>query len=110
MRDATENKPKIYMSDIHLENYTDQYEGIQATSKDMIFMGGRETMSLDGTWYCAVDQYDTCLRQRWFRERYFDERGFSVPVDFSFDQWPTMELPAVVKDWDTMPIIMLILL
>lgn len=89
----TENKPQIYLSDIHLENYTDQYEGKQATAADAVFMGGRETFPLNGTWNYAVDQYDTCLRQRWFRERYVDERGFTVPVDFSFDTWPEMELP-----------------
>lgn len=89
-----EKKPKIYLSDIHLENYTDQYEGKQATATDAVFMGGRETVSLNGTWKYAVDQYDTCLRQRWFRERYVDERGFTVPVDFSFDTWPETELPA----------------
>jgi len=88
-----EKKPKIYLSDIHLENYTEQYEGKQATVADAVFMGGRETMSLNGTWKYAVDQYDTCLRQRWFRERYVDERGFTVPVDFSFDAWPEMDLP-----------------
>lgn len=89
-----EKKPKIYLSDIHLENYTDQYEGKQATAADAVFMGGRETVSLNGIWKYAVDQYDTCLRQRWFRERYVDERGFTVPVDFSFDTWPETELPA----------------
>ena len=89
-----EKKPKIYLSDIHLENYTDQYEGKQATATDAVFMGGREIVSLNGTWKYAVDQYDTCLRQRWFRERYMDERGFTVPVDFSFDTWPETELPA----------------
>ncbi len=88
-----ENKPKMYLSDIHLENYTEQYEGKQATAADAVFMGGRETVSLNGTWKYAVDQYDTCLRQRWFRERYVDERGFTVPVDFSFDTWPEIELP-----------------
>ncbi len=88
-----ENKPKMYVSDIHLENYTDQYEGKQATAEHAVFMGGRENVSLNGTWNYAVDQYDTCLRQRWFRERYVDERGFTVPVDFSFDTWPEIELP-----------------
>lgn len=93
-----ENKPKNYLSDIHLENYTEQYEGKQATAADVVFMGGRESFSLNGTWKYAVDQYDTCLRQRWYRERYADERGFTVPVDFSFDTWPEIELPVC---WNT---------
>jgi beta-glucuronidase len=45
-----------------------------------------------------VDQYDTCLRQKWFREQYTDDRGFTLPVDYSFDEWDTMELPAC---WNT---------
>lgn len=92
-----ENKPKIYMSDIHLENYTDQYESIQATYKDAVFTDGRNKESLNGVWQYAVDQYDTCLRQKWYNERYFDEQGFSLPVDYSFDHWPEMELP---KCWN----------
>ncbi|MCQ2520341.1 MAG: glycoside hydrolase family 2 [Lachnospiraceae bacterium] len=87
------DKPKIYMSDIHLENYINQYETKKATYADVVFTGGRTIESLNGTWQYAIDQYDTCLRQKWFNERYFDEKGFSVPVDYSFDQWPTINLP-----------------
>lgn len=91
-------KGKNYMSDIHLEDYTAEYECQKATSQDMIFCEGRKSVSLNGTWYYAVDQYDTCLRQKWFLERYEDEKGYSLPVDYSFDEWPTMELPAC---WNT---------
>ena len=28
-----------------------------------------------------------------------DENGFTLPVDYSFDKWPTMELPSC---WNTM--------
>ena len=82
-----------YMSDIHLEDYTGEYESPQATSRDLIFTGGRDVTSLNGLWHYAVDQYDTCLRQKWFLERYTDSRGFTLPVDYSFDEWETMELP-----------------
>lgn len=91
-------KPKIYMSDIHLEDYTQQYEGKQATADTMIFDGGRKREALDGEWQYAVDQYDTCLRQKWFLERYYDADGYTVPLDYSFDEWPTMQLPAC---WNT---------
>lgn len=91
-------KPKIYMSDIHLEDYTEQYEGKQATAATMVFDGGRTRESLNGQWHYAVDPYDTCLRQKWFLERYCDENGYSLPLDYSFDEWPTMQLPAC---WNT---------
>ncbi|MCR5255019.1 MAG: glycoside hydrolase family 2 [Acetatifactor sp.] len=92
------SKPKKYMSDIHLEDYTEQYEDRQATAEDMIFDGGRKRELLSGQWHYAVDQYDTCVRQKWFLERYVDDKGFTVPVDYSFDEWPIMELPA---NWNT---------
>lgn len=93
------SKAKKYMSDIHLEDYTEQYESIQAVADDCIFIKGRNLRSLNGKWHYAVDQYDTCVRQKWFLERYVDENGFTLPVDYSFDKWPTMELPSC---WNTM--------
>lgn len=90
--------PKKYMSDIHLENYTEQYENHIATAQTLLFDAGRKKESLNGFWNYAVDQYDTCLRQKWFLEKYEDEKGFSLPVDYSFDEWPVMELPAC---WNT---------
>ena len=70
-----------YMSDIHLEDYTGEYETPQATYRDLIFTGGRDVTSLNGLWHYAVDQYDTCLRQKWFLERYTDDKGCTPPVD-----------------------------
>lgn len=89
---------KKYLSDIHLEDYTAQYEKNYATAETMIFEGGRKKESLNGLWHYAVDQYDTCLRQKWYLERYVDGNGFSLPVDYSFEQWPLMQLPAC---WNT---------
>ena len=92
------SKATKYMSDIHLEDYTEQYEDKQATAATMIFEGGRKRELLNGQWHYAVDQYDTCVRQKWFLEKYVDEQGFTVPIDYSFDEWPIMELPA---NWNT---------
>lgn len=90
--------PKIYMSDIHLENYTEQYEKNHATYETMIFDINRSKELLNGKWQYAVDQYDTCLRQKWFKEKYKDDNGYTLPVDWSFEQWDTMELPCC---WNT---------
>ncbi len=92
------DKTKIYMSDIHLEDYTQQYEGKQANAASMVFDGGRKKELLNGQWQYAVDQYDTCLRQQWFKEKRYDENGYTLPVDYSFDEWPSMQLPAC---WNT---------
>ena len=86
------------VSDINLEDYLGEYEGSQATVDDMFFDCGRRKESLNGVWHYAVDQYDTCLRQHWFEERYQDGNGFTLPVDYSFNEWPTMNLPCC---WNT---------
>lgn len=91
-------KPKIYMSDIHLEDYTKQYEVKFANADTMVFDGGRRTELLNGEWQYAVDQYDTCLRQQWFKEKHYDENGYTLPLDYSFDEWPLMRLPSC---WNT---------
>lgn len=94
----SEAKPKIYMSDIHLEDYTEQYETGYASAETMVFDGGRSRELLNGQWQYAVDQYDTCLRQKWFLEKQHDDKGNTLPVDYSFDEWPTIQLPAC---WNT---------
>ncbi len=86
------------VSDINLEDYLGEYEEPQATADDMFFDCGRRKESLNGAWHYAVDQYDTCIRQHWFEERYEDKNGFTLPVDYSFDEWPTMNLPCC---WNT---------
>lgn len=81
------------VSDINLEDYLGEYEAKQVTAENLFFDRNRPRESLNGLWHYAVDQYDTCLRQKWFEERYFDARGNTLPVDYSFDQWPLMQLP-----------------
>ncbi len=80
-------------TDIHEKNYTDIYEEKKATAQTMIYDGLRQRQSLDGLWHYGVDQYDTCLRSKWYEENYYDENGLQLPVDFSFDEWPVMQLP-----------------
>ena len=74
-------------------DYRDQYEGKKATAKTMMYDGMRKRQSLDGLWHYGIDQYDTCLRSKWYEENYYDEDGRQLPVDFSFDEWPVMQLP-----------------
>lgn len=82
-----------WMSDVHLTDDWDGDEAPVAMAEDMLCCDSRPCISLNGPWHYCVDQYDTCIRQKWYEERYFDEQGLSLPVDFSFDEWPVMELP-----------------
>lgn len=84
--------------DIYIEDYLTPYETNFATADSLMYNYGREKLSLNGQWNYAIDQYDTCLRQKWFNEYYKDEKGFTLPVDFSFDDWPVMQIPS---SWNT---------
>lgn len=79
--------------DIHIEDYTAEYEHDLATADTLFFTNSRKSISLNGKWNYIVDQYDTCIRQKWFLEKYVDSEGYSLPVDYSFDEWPIMTLP-----------------
>ena len=86
------------ISDINLEDYLSEYEGKYSTAEDFIYDAYREVESLNGKWHMAIDQYDTCIRQHWFEERKVNAEGFTLPVDYSFDEWPVMDLPCC---WNT---------
>lgn len=81
-------------------DYRDQYEGKKATAKTMLYDGMRKRQSLDGLWHYGIDQYDTCLRSKWYEENYYDGDGRQLPVDFSFDEWPVMQLPCCYNMMD----------
>ena len=86
-----EHQKKIL--DIIVENPYEEFERNYSENGNMLFSEGREKESLNGIWHYTVDQYDTCLRSRWFEEKYYDEYGDVFPVDYSFDEWPAMVLP-----------------
>ena len=69
-----------------------------ASAENMIYDRFRKKESLNGTWHYAVDQYDTCISQKWYEENYYDQGGNTLPVDYSFDEWETMILPCC---WNT---------
>ncbi len=76
-----------------MEAYMKEYFEKLVTAEDMIYDRFRKKESLNGHWHYAVDQYDTCIRAKWYEEHYYDEGGNSLPVDFSFDEWEMMTLP-----------------
>ena len=85
-------------SGINLEDYLSEYEHSQTTAADMLFDHGREKESLNGSRHYAIDQYDSFLRNHWYREKERDWKDNTLPLDYSFDAWPTMALPCC---WNT---------
>ncbi len=86
--------PTNFDPGIHDPNWPAHYAEPIATAQTLIDSSDRTQQSLDGPWHFAIDQYDTCMRARWFIERDHDAEGFRLPVDFSFDEWETVPVPS----------------
>jgi len=90
-------KPKNFVRHIHDPDYETQYRGKPIDHRSMIFDRGRDKESLNGWWNFGIDQYDTCLRARWFEEKDMED-GRTLPVDYSFDEWEKIRVPSC---WNT---------
>jgi len=87
-------QPANFSANIHLVDYLQPYAEPMTDATSFFDLALRERESLDGQWHFAIDPYDTCLRARWFEEKYADEDGRPYPVDFSFDEWETIAVPS----------------
>lgn len=90
--------PTNFQPDIHATDWLAPYRVPPADAATRVDPGGRPVRSLDGDWHFAIDPYDTCLRARWHQERYADPDGRPLPIDFSFEEWPTTPVPGC---WNT---------
>ena len=83
-----------FVENIHLVDYLTAYREKLIKSDSMITDRYRIKESLNGQWHYCVDQYDTCLRAKWFEENYYDTDGRPYPLDYSFDTWDTIKVPS----------------
>ncbi len=90
MADHTNN----FVFNIHDNDYNFPYLQKMINHRTMIFDRGRQKESLNGQWHFGVDQYDTCIRSKWYEEKYRDPGGRQLPVDYSFDAWEKITVPA----------------
>lgn len=91
-------KPRNFEPHIHDEAYRLPFYRSPIAAKSWVCDHGGQTESLNGLWRYAVDQYDTCLRARWFAEQTHDAAGRPLPVDWDFDGWDTIAVPSC---WNT---------
>ncbi|GHU95099.1 beta-glucuronidase [Clostridia bacterium] len=64
------------------------------TAESRINIAGRDVESLNGFWSFGIDQYDSCLRNGWYKEYEKDADGRPLPLDYSFDQWERVPVPS----------------
>ncbi|MDR2008071.1 MAG: glycoside hydrolase family 2 [Alphaproteobacteria bacterium] len=85
-------KTGTFQEGIHATNYSDYYLDKRIKNSDITTIS-RKTEKLNGLWHYGIDQYDTCLRNKWFEEKKFDESGRAFPLDYSFETWEKMPIP-----------------
>jgi len=89
-----EKETGSFLENIHLADYTAEYRKKRLVSEDLIAGYYRTKESLNGSWQFCVDQYDTCLRAKWYEEITHDDEGRPYPLDFSFDRWESIKVPS----------------
>ncbi|WP_394526761.1 glycoside hydrolase family 2 protein [Lacrimispora sp. JR3] len=86
---------KNFVDNIHNEAYKDHYMSPILEAGSYVLSGGRKEVSLNGNWNFSVDMYDNCLRAKWFLEEKTNSEGRRVPLDYGFDDWEEIPVPAV---------------
>ena len=81
-----------FVENIHDEDFLAPYRSKHLT--DLIIDGNRPKESLNGMWFYGIDQYDNCLRSKFFEENTYDNEGRPYPLDYSFDTWEKMQIPS----------------
>ena len=84
-----------FVDNIHNETYKDSYDSPCLEAESYVIPGGRQEISLDGSWNFSVDMYDNCLRAKWFLEEEKNPEGLTVPLDYGFDDWEEIQVPGV---------------
>lgn len=83
-----------FQENIHEPNFETPYLDKRIGVETLIHDGFRLKESLNGMWNFGIDQYDTCLRAKWFEEKSADPDGRPFPLDFSFDTWEQVQVPS----------------
>ncbi|TPW32130.1 glycoside hydrolase family 2 [Martelella alba] len=79
---------------LHDEDYDRPFNLQNLNNETMIFMGGRDAISLDGDWNFCVDLLDTGLRQKWFAMEPADPGDRQEPWDYDPYMGETVAVPS----------------
>ncbi len=93
-----EKKITNFTEDIHNDDYALNYINPFYDADTFICDAGRAKEKLDGMWNFSTDQYDYCLRGKWYEENFYDKDGRPLPRDYDFDFWEPLKVPGV---WNT---------
>lgn len=78
---------------LHDEAFEAPFMAPRLTAAQGIFMGGRETVSLNGDWRFTLDPMREGLRQRWFAHDDEPIESWTTPRDYDDGTWQTVAVP-----------------
>jgi beta-glucuronidase len=81
---------------LHDESYADPFAARRVGHAQLLTVGGRSRLSLDGDWHFTPDLFDEGLRQRWFADAPTPPAEWERPRDHDPD---AAELLAVPSCW-----------
>ncbi len=88
------DKSSNFLSNIHDNDYNSPFLKKMLNYTGMIFDRNRDKESLNGLWNFGIDRYDNCVRSKWYEEKSHDAGGRPLPLDYSFDRWEKIRVPA----------------
>jgi beta-glucuronidase len=83
-----------FQSDIHTIDYEEPLLQKKLNYQNLINLNGRRYESLNGLWNFEADWYDKSRRAKWYKDKWQDENGNELPVDWDWEGWDFMEVPA----------------
>jgi beta-glucuronidase len=91
---AEQKQVENLQSNIHCEDYYQQYDRRNFNHHTMIFSDYRDKESLNGNWNFTVDPYDTGLRASWNHIEPRDENGHRIPWDYDYNGGEEIPVPS----------------
>lgn len=82
------------LNSLHNENYDETFNLQNLNHETMIFVEGRDSVSLNGNWQFAVDLLDTGLRQKWFEMLPMEQEHRTEPWDYDPYAGETIPVPS----------------
>ncbi|WP_455381436.1 glycoside hydrolase family 2 protein [Salinispira pacifica] len=78
---------------LHINPVNRFLQSERVTAESLLCTGREPHLDLAGPWHYSIDVFDNGLRAHWYDKRggEFEPGG---PVDYSFEDWPTVDLPS----------------
>jgi beta-glucuronidase len=79
---------------LHDEDYARTFETGFVGARDLVNIGNRDIVSLDGDWRMTLDPFDECLRQKWYALDETPSSQWATPRDYEIEAGESVPVPS----------------